>query len=138
MPEVVTSVYGSDVLCHRGGGVWDLDPTFKVESGIVVLVEHLARALQTAAGSMVDEPLRGVDLEELESARTAAGFARTLQARIEAELRLDERVDTLDVQVTIAGDAWTIDVRGTGALGPFDSVFSLTDGNLELLTTGGA
>jgi hypothetical protein len=129
------TVYGTDVLCHVGGGVWDLDPTFALRCGDSVLVEHLARALQTTPGSMADEPERGVDLSALESARAAAGAARTVQARVYQELRQDERVDTLAVSVTIEVDAWTVDVRGEGAAGPFAEVFALDAGNVQILTS---
>jgi hypothetical protein len=126
---------GSDVLCHRGAGVWDLDPTFAVVEGPAVVVEHMGRALMTRPGTMGDEPARGRDVSMLENARTAAGAGREIQSSIDAELRQDDRIDSLDVKVTIAGDDWTIEAAGVLSDGaPFDSVFALGAGTVSILT----
>lgn len=127
---------GSDISCLVGGdGVWDLDPTFTVVSGQQVLLESMARALQTSRGLMGDEPDRGLDLAELENARAYPGSARALQASISMELLRDERIAQLSVSVRVEGDVWAVMVEGSAETGiAFRYTLSIDGDSVSILT----
>lgn len=130
---------GTDISCNVSGSTWDLDPAFTLISGERVLLESCARAVQTRRGLMADEPARGFDVEDLENARTYPGSARAIQAAIDAELRQDERIDSVTVSVSMNGDLWEIVMDGRASTGtPFRFVFQIKDGGGVEIIKGAA
>jgi cytochrome P450 len=116
--------YGSDVSTFlRSDGIADLDPSFAVIRGPQVVAESVARSLMTRRGLMTEAPDRGIDLQQLQSARLSPQALRQLHAVIEREVRADDRVLDASVEVT-APEPQTLLVRvacATG-FGPFELV----------------
>jgi hypothetical protein len=115
--------YGTDCSTFvREDGVADLDPTFALIDGVRVVAEQQARGLMTPRGSMADDP-DTVDLKEHESAQMTQRTLSALQTVIESNARQDERVASVEVEVTNpAPFELRVAMHGETAAGPFETV----------------
>lgn len=123
IPDDVSD-FGSDVSTFlRADGLADLDPSFAVITGPQVVAESVARSLMTRRGLMTEAPDRGIDLQQLQSARLTPAALRQIHAVVEREVRADDRV--LDASVEVSNPepyALRIRVACATAAGPFELV----------------
>lgn len=95
----------------------DLDPTFTLVSEGQMLAEAIARRLFTRRGTLLGDASYGRDLRALINGDDAD--PATIRARVEAEARADERVQTARAIVTLTETVCTVAFAGTSAVGPF-------------------
>lgn len=88
----------------------DLDPNWTEISGERVLVEHFARRLETAAGTMHDESF-GFDLKKYYNANLSAADKRRIQAGVRGEGLKVEGVEDCEVEV-IQGADGVVEITG--------------------------
>jgi hypothetical protein len=134
--------FGSDFR-----GVSDIDANWTFGSGdssaqapnsVTVITEALARRLLTPAGSLWYDANYGYDVRELvSSTKTPEATA----ARVEAECRKDERVDSCDCTIVVTGNGpdkkWVITVNPKTSTGDvFAFVINVSALNVTILTTG--
>lgn len=123
IPDDVSD-FGSDVSTFlREDGIADLDPSFAVITGPQVVAEGVARSLMTRRGLLSEAPDRGIDLQQLQSARLTPGALRQVHAIVEREVRADDRV--LDASVEVSNPepyALRIRIACVTAAGPFEFV----------------
>lgn len=101
------------------------DTTFSPIAGFRVLHEALARRLLTRKGLLPFHPDYGVDLRQYLNEAVTDQTLQDAKATAMAELRQDERVDTIDATVTFTASTGVLSFlfRGQSASGPF--VFTL-------------
>lgn len=116
----MSSPYGSDVSCTL-----DIDPYFTIVEGPEAVAQALVRRLVTPAGGLIDDPdgTYGYDLREMVNRSLNQAERLELDARIEAQCLLDERVDSVDVDTTIEAESLTVGLNVTLVQG---ETFSLT------------
>jgi hypothetical protein len=127
--------YGLDISCGM-----DIDPLMRPAWGVALVAQAVARRLQSPTGSLIGDPLYGIDIAQVAS---SAGSAATMQAalvsQIRAQILRDERVDTVDFpEQSFNYDAktFTLRVNVVTAEGPFSLVIELTAGNVEVIVAG--
>jgi hypothetical protein len=86
---------GVDILC-----VDDLDPHFRLVSGVKNVACAQARRLSIARGGLFYAPGYGDDLSSAANSEVTRGNMRDLQRRAETESKRDERVRTSSVSIT--------------------------------------
>jgi phage baseplate assembly protein W len=114
----------------------DLDPTFAVRTDRSVLVEALARRLQTPRGTLFYDEEYGYDVRELLNAALDEDAALRAQADIAAECEKDERVLSATPAFTFGpktGDL-LVSVSAVDAEGPFELVLRVSAVSVDILT----
>lgn len=114
--------------------VTDIQDTGAEASGYLAFSQSLARRLITTRGTLIDDPLYGIDVREwLNVERTERNRTR-LEASVTSELMKDERVASVTVDAAYVGDAISLKVKVTGT--ELDVIFTLnvSDVTIELLT----
>lgn len=125
--------YGIDISATSG-----LDPNFTLVTGDRVLAEAAFRRLTTQRGSLFYAPDYGTDVREMLLGRVDARRLGEWRARIEAEVRKDDRIESakaalsFDPQSAVA----TVKVAGVGAAGPFQFTLAVSAVSVELLPVG--
>lgn len=118
--------YGTDLSC-----VMDLDPMMSVVSGPVMMAQVCIRRLVVRKGSLLSDPLYGIDVRDLLGARFVS--VEQLQGLIINELLRDERIESVEVVPTynVKTKAFSAKIQGTGSAGPFSLVLSVADGQVS-------
>lgn len=114
--------------------VTDIQDTGAEASGYLAFAQSLARRLITTRGTLIDDPLYGIDVREwLNVERTDRNRTR-LEASVTSELMKDERVASVTVDAAYVGDAISLKIKVTGT--ELDVIFTLnvSDVTIELLT----
>jgi hypothetical protein len=127
-------VYGQDVSCTDGLR------TGRYVSEARLVAEACYRRLTTPRGMLrggEEEQNYGLDLVELIGSTSTKSDAAALPGRIKAELKKDERVETVETTVSriVDGPAvrFEIEILVTTAAGPFTLMLSVNDVTVELL-----
>lgn len=124
--------YGTDVYC-----VQDLDPYFSLVSGAEGVAQALARRLQTPQGGLLTDPSYGYDLRALVNASLAAADLLAAQSAIEYQCLLDQRVDSVEVQITVVAEVAIVTVDPILVDGEtFTLTFELSPTNSVLVYQG--
>lgn len=94
--------------------------------------------LYTPQGTLLSDPnALTIDMRIFISKGMTDADIPVIRSRIQACLLDDERVSTADVQITFNGNASSrrmeVNIRGTGALGPFSLTLSVSSLTVELL-----
>lgn len=88
--------YGTDLACYD-----DLDANMSEAAGLDVFAQDLVHRLVTPRGSMPDDADYGLDSrEDIGASFTAAEYA-ALPSKYAAELSQDDRVEKVDVVITL-------------------------------------
>ncbi len=113
------------------------DTTFSSISGFRALHEALCRRLLTRKGLLPFHPDYGVDLRQYLNESITDQVLSEAKATALAELRQDERVDTVDATVSYASSTQVLSFlfRGASAAGPF--VFTLAVSQLTVAIYSG-
>lgn len=114
--------------------VTDIQDTGAEASGYLAFAQSLARRIITTRGTLIDDPLYGIDVREwLNVERTDRNRTR-LEASVTSELMKDERVASVAVDAAYVGDAISLKIKVTGT--ELDVIFTLnvSDVTIELLT----
>src|SRR5690606_22758400 len=96
--------------------VSDIKPHMPVVSGRLGLVQALARRLQTPRGKVPWWPDYGLDVQAFLLSKTRPSV---IAAQVQAECLKDERVESVRVDLQIAGNDARLTVEVTDAAGPF-------------------
>lgn len=124
--------YGTDVYC-----VQDLDPYFSLVSGAEGVAQALARRLQTPQGGLLTDPSYGYDLRALVNASLTAADLLAAQSAIEYQCLLDQRVDSVEVQITVVAEVAIVTVDPILVDGEtFTLTFELSPTNSVLVYQG--
>ena len=132
------TVYGLDLACGPADdGAFDLDVHAPPVEGLAALAQALAHRLVTPRGSLLDDPTYGEDARAWVNDDLDDSDLGDLEARVETELRVDERVDDARCAATFADERITLDCIVTPAVGrTFRLVLAVSDITVEILTAG--
>lgn len=115
--------FGSDL-----SGVTDIDPTGRSVTGNMLVAEAVARRWSTPAGALIGDPNYGYDLNEKINEDMSDRDIAAMNAELEAQALLDERVATCTVSSTLADDGvLTVIGKLETALGPFTMTVSVSE-----------
>jgi len=121
---------GSDVA-----GVFDVDATLSVATGLQALAESILRRVTTPRGSLIDAPTYGIDI------RSFIGEAVTA-SRVEQELseQVEEEEEVLSHHVTVTVDQRTstmsIAIKAVASEGPFELTVEASELTLRAFFNG--
>jgi len=91
--------YGSDISCEA-----DLDPRIiEVHESALVLAQHCVRRLDTPNG-LPDDDEWGISITDYLNFPTTGRELAELEGAISSELRLDDRIDDINVAVAFSTD----------------------------------
>jgi phage baseplate assembly protein W len=121
--------YGNDLSCTT-----DLDPMMAVVSGTTMMAQVCVRRLTCRKGSLLSDPLYGIDVRDFLNSRIDGGSISRIQGLVQGELERDERIDTAEVKASFNSTTkkLTLIISGTGALGPFSLVLSVANGEVTV------
>lgn len=131
---------GSDVSTFLvAGQPPDLDPNFTLISGARPIAETLARGLMQPHGQLVDindTARAGRDLRKYLSKRLTKLTLLQMRQAIELEARLDERIDSVVVDLSFdqSTNKVTVKLTVTSAEGPFDLVLAVDKVSVSVLS----
>lgn len=118
--------YGVDISNWVGFGLLDLDPSGKLVTGNQLLAQNLLARLFNPKGSYLQSPNFGIDLSSYQNANDKDIRPGAIAAQIKLELRKDERVSSIDVQVTYSNNILKIRMSVTpNDTGPFSLIMTL-------------
>jgi hypothetical protein len=125
--------FGIDLSATTG-----LDPAFTLVSGDRILAEAALRRLTTQRGSLFYAPDYGTDVRELLLGKMDVRRLADWRARIEAEIRKDDRISSVRASLVFDPQRATVTVRvaGEGADGPFRFTLAVSAVSVELLREG--
>lgn len=134
MAEQFAPDYGSDISCTT-----DLDPFGVVVTGTVMMAQACVRRLMCRKGSLLSDPLYGIDVRDFLNSRIdAADLNARIPAMIQGELLRDERIQTATVLASYSSSTRTLslDIKCVGATGPFALKLSVLAGEVtaQILT----
>jgi hypothetical protein len=129
--------YGTDINILVSTGVANrytvgLDPTFRLISGTMVLLQAAIKRLTTPAGSLAGDPEYGYDLRAYLNRTLQPGEFESIGPRARKQLLLDERIKDATVLVTYTESISTLRVAITLTPASGATPFPLT---LELTPT---
>jgi len=129
MAEQFEPDYGSDISC-----VTDLDPMMSVVTGATMMAQVCVRRLTCRKGSLLSDPLYGIDIRDFLNGRIDSAALARIKGQVKAELERDERIDQANVTATYTSSTkmLTFQIQGTGAVGPFSLVLSVTLGEVTV------
>jgi phage baseplate assembly protein W len=121
---------GSDIA-----GVFDVDATLSVATGLRALAQAILRRITTPLGQMPGAPSYGYDVRSLIGSTTPASIA---EQRILQQVRAEEEV--ADARCTVAYDprtaVTTITISVVAGEGPFDLTVSMNGLTLKAFFAG--
>lgn len=120
--------WGIDVVCSD-----DIDPTFALESGTVLVAHALYRRFLTPRGTLVGDDDYGLDLRDEVGDSFDTRSVGVLRAKIVAECMKDERVQSATADVSFAAGAIRVSIRGHSAAGPFSLTLAVDTVTAQLL-----
>ena len=112
-------------------GVLDIGGTLAIVSGRRALAEALLCRLTTPHGSLFYDFEYGLDLRQFLSAPAPEPGLLEMQVRVECEK--DERVESVDVEVTFLAETLTVRLTVTDADGPFNLTIAVSQLTVEYL-----
>ena len=130
----MTTNFGRDVSCT------DSMRSGRYATGVRLVAEACYRRLTTPRGMLYggeEEQNYGLDITSLVGTSSAKADAASLPGRIEAELRKDERIDTVKVtidEIATAGEiSWVVTIDVVTAEGPFALQIGVSEVTAQLL-----
>lgn len=115
--------FGTDFDC-----VNDVDATGRMVTGNLLVAQAVARRWSTPAGGLIGDPNYGYDLNDRINEDMDPREIAAMNAELEAQALLDERVTTCTVSSTLAKDG-TLTVIGDleAGNGPFRMTVSVSE-----------
>lgn len=127
MPQVN---YGVDLSATTG-----LDPTFRLVSGSVLMGQVCLRRLYCPLGGLIGQPTAiTLDVRDLVGLGMTPAEVSRQESLCEAALEDDERISSASVRIMPDGEGLRVYASGSGALGPFSLVLSVTRVSVQVLT----
>ena len=129
-PAGADVVFGSDLSCLD-----DVTPTFDTVAGDdpMAVAQSAYRRLRTAIGELLDDPDYGCDIDAYIQRGLTSQTLQQLKTDIQAELLTDDRIATVDCQITPTDGAdFVLTILCTGSQGPFSLTFELADAQAAL------
>lgn len=117
--------YGTDISC-----TFDLDPMMRVVSGTEMMAQVCVRRLICRKGSLLSDPLYGIDVRDFLGSRIDATFLARVQSLVVGELTRDERIFSAKTVATYTTSTGTLSLKieAFGATGPFSLVLAVSTG----------
>jgi hypothetical protein len=112
-------------------GILDVGSTLVLTSGRRALAEALLRRLTTPRGSLFYDFDYGFDLRSFISA--PAPQPGYLEMQVRSELEKDERVESVEVEVSFISETLTVRLTVTDGSGPFKLTLAVTNLTVEYL-----
>lgn len=109
----------------------DLDPQLSLVSGFEQLGQHLARAITTPTGGLIDDDAWGIDVRDW--LNDVPPSTATAAARVRSQWLADPRVEDCDVIATFEGATLSITGSVETAEGPFALVLAVSAVTVESL-----
>ena len=124
---------GTDLSAVNG-----LDPSLALFRGTRIVAEAAVRRITTPRGGLFYAPNYGVDVREILNAKVTQQLLNTWRSRMEAEIRKDERVDTLSSTLSFYPQSEQVRIRveGTTGAGPFAFTLAVTSLSVDVLALG--
>lgn len=130
---------GTDLnMIFDGTGTGDIDPTGATVSGVEAVAQALACRLVTPQGGLFYDLSYGYDLRRLREKRLSQSLLASIGPAVEAQCRLDERVQTVAVKVTPPAQPsapLVVDVEFESIYGQGRLVLKISDVTVEILRT---
>jgi phage baseplate assembly protein W len=125
--------FGSDISATA-----ELNAAFSLVSGKRAVAEACIRRLTTPRGGLFYAPNYGTDVREMLAARLDATRLGSWRARIESELRKDDRIQSAQAELTLHPETErvVISARVATSEGPFTFTLAASALSVELLTVG--
>lgn len=121
--------YGTDISCTT-----DMDPSLRLVSGSELMREVIVRRLTCRKGSLLSDPLYGIDIRDFLNSRIDSKALTRIQSIVTGELQNDERIlsVTSEASFNTTSKTLTLQMQGTGASGPFDLTITAGAGALSV------
>jgi hypothetical protein len=125
-----------DLLGADSSTVPDLDEAFTLVPAERGLAELCYRRLTTPNGTLPGDLSFGLDLRSALNADLDAAGMGQLRADMEAQLLLDERIESVDLDVALTDGTLQVTLEGSSATGPFTLVLMASSASVQLLQGG--
>jgi phage baseplate assembly protein W len=121
--------YGLDISC-----ITDIDPSLRLVSGNELMREVIVRRLTCRKGSLLSDPLYGIDIRDFLNSRIDSKALTRIQSLVTGELQNDERILSVTsvASFNTTSKALTIQMQGKGASGPFNLTITAGAGALSV------
>lgn len=121
--------YGTDISCTT-----DIDPSFRLVSGSELMREVIVRRLTCRKGSLLSDPLYGIDIRDFLNSRIDSKALTRIQSIVTGELLNDERVLSVvsEASFNSVSKTLTLQMQGSGANGPFNLTITAGAGALSV------
>jgi len=131
------SVYGSDcrTFAPLASGALGVDPSFALtQDPNIVMTEQIGRILSMPRGALWYAPNLGYDLRMMINKATNGDFVQT-QAGVIQAVSLHPQIKSVSclIRPLSAKGAYSVNVNGVGALGPFSCVFQISPAGIAAL-----
>lgn len=118
----------------------DLDPFARTVKNIPTVKQASIRRLTSRQGSLLGDPLYGLDLQTLLSeGGDSASLGVTIAARVRSQLLRDERI----LAVTVRKSTYVVETKTLDMVlivqtleGPFELVFNLNPNSIQIISEG--
>lgn len=121
--------YGIDVSCTL-----DIDPSLRLVSGNELMREVIVRRLTCRKGSLLSDPLYGIDIRDFLNSRIDSKALTRIQSIVTGELQNDERILSVTsvASFNTTTKTLTLQMQGQGASGPFNLTITAGAGALSV------
>lgn len=121
--------YGTDISCTT-----DIDPSFRLVSGTELMREVIVRRLTCRKGSLLSDPLYGIDIRDFLNSRIDSKALTRIQSIVTGELQNDERIlsVTSEASFNATTKTLTLQMQGAGSSGPFNLTITAGAGALSV------
>jgi len=119
--------YGNDISC-----TFDIDPMMRVVTGVEMMAQVCVRRLICRKGSLLSDPLYGIDVRDFLGSRTDSASIARIQSLCVGELRCDECIFSAKVTATFVNNSKTLNLKieAVGSPGPFALTISASSGSV--------
>lgn len=135
----MSNYFGSDLWLGVGpDGSLDIDASMREISGIHVLAQSLIMRQFTPTGSSIANPDDCIDLRNYLSAGLTQAQIQQIGAVIQSQLRRDQRVQSVAVNVSFNSSNSTLTVveNVVSSAGPFTLTLAVSNVNIAILLNG--
>lgn len=128
----------ADLLGTDLSAVTGLDPSLALFSGSRIVAEAAVRRITTPRGGLFYAPNYGIDVREILNAKVTQQLLGAWRARIESEIRKDERVDTLSSTLAFYTQSEQVRIRveGSTGAGPFAFTLAVSSISVDVIALG--
>jgi hypothetical protein len=97
----------------------DLDPRATTVTGTRLVAEAVYRRITCPRGALIDDPDYGIDVRDFLHKGMTTGQRASIPGLVRCEILKDERVSSVEIDVTTSTTGFTLRIRCTTDEGPF-------------------